>query len=144
MKNDLLLPRPFATIGWILFVPCLIVGLVIMLKGDVNGYFTMTGNHEEPLSQWLNNASIIGIIAGAIFIGCSRKKHEDEMIASVRLNALLIALYISSLVLVVGVLSFYGKTFCDLLIYNMFTLPVVFVAVFRVKMWRSNSRSADE
>ena len=66
------------------------------------------------------------------------------MIASVRLNALLIALYISSLVLVVGVLSFYGKTFCDLLIYNMFTLPVVFVAVFRFKMWRINSRSADE
>lgn len=145
MQNSgYLLPHPFSTLGWIIFLPSLIFGLVIMIKGDVNGYFTMTGNHEETLSQVLNNASIIGIIIGAIFIGCSRERDEDEMIASLRLNALLIALYVSSAVLICATLFFYGKTFCDLLIYNMFTMPVLFVTIFRTKIWLLNRRSNNE
>lgn len=84
MKN-LLFPHIFQPIGWILFVPCLILGALIYFE-----VLTLTGIAETIV----NDIAIIGIAVGALLIVCSKERIEDEMTRSIRLSSLLNSLYI--------------------------------------------------
>ena len=65
------------------------------------------------------------------------------MISALRLDSLLIALYISVIVLIIAVLCLYGNNFYEFLIYQMFILPLIFLITFKVKLWLTN-RVQDE
>ena len=88
MKTTLLLPNGFKKIGWAIFVPAFLLGCSICFFG-------------ENFDRWLfretvmNNIAIIGTVVGALFIGFSREKIEDEMIQHIRLNALMAAMWIN-------------------------------------------------
>lgn len=84
MKN-ILFPKGFRTIGWLLFIPATIMGIFIYLS-----ICTLSGIGETVV----NDAVIIGIALGAVFIVCSKEANEDEMTRSIRLAALLNSLYI--------------------------------------------------
>lgn len=149
MKNrGFLLPHVFGKIGLAILVPFTLFGLFIMFTGGTEvafgRFFSATGNHREIESQILNNITIIALIVGLIFSACSREKNEDEMISAIRLDSLLIALYISSLLLIVAVLFLYGNNFYEFLIYHMFILPLIFLVTFKIKLWRLNSGGDDE
>ena len=149
MKNRcFLLPHIFGKIGWFILVPFTILGLFIMFTGgaevSLGRFFSATGNHREIESQILNNVTIIGLLIGLIFTSCSREKYEDEMISALRLDSLLLALYISVVVLIVAVLCLYGNNFYEFLIYQMFILPLIFLVTFRIKMWRLNRDNDEE
>ena len=94
MKTTLLLPNGFKKIGWAIFVPAFLLGCSICFFG-------------ENFDRWLfretvmNNIAIIGTVVGALFIGFSREKIEDEMIQHIRLNALMAAMWINYLLLIV-------------------------------------------
>lgn len=98
MKTTLLLPNGFKKIGWAIFVPAFLLGCSICFFG-------------ENFDRWLfretvmNNIAIIGTVVGALFIGFSREKIEDEMIQHIRLNALMAAMWINYLLLIVVSLS---------------------------------------
>ncbi|MBP3497085.1 MAG: hypothetical protein J6K33_04540 [Alistipes sp.] len=149
MKNrGFLLPHIFGKIGWFILVPFTIFGLFIMFTGgaevNLGRFFSATGNHREIESQILNNITIIGLLIGLIFTSCSREKYEDEMISALRLDSLLLALYISVVVLIVAVLCLYGNNFYEFLIYQMFILPLIFLVTFKIKMWRLNRDNDEE
>ena len=149
MKNrSFLLPHIFGKIGLVILVPFTIIGLYIMFTGGkeiaFGRFFSATGNYRELESQILNNITIIALIVGLIFASCSREKDEDEMISAVRLDSLLVSLYISTLLLIVAVLSLYGNNFYEFLIYHMFILPLIFLVTFKIKLWRLNRGGADE
>ena len=149
MKNrSFLLPHIFGKIGFAILVPFTILGLFIMFTGGKDiafgRFFSATGDYLAMESRVLNNVTIIALIVGLILASCSREKYEDEMISALRLDSLLIALYISSAVLIVAVLCLYGNNFYEFLIYHMFILPLVFLITFRFKLWRLNRGGADE
>lgn len=149
MKNrSFLLPHIFGKIGWFILVPFTVLGLFIMFTGgaevNLGRFFSATGNYREIESQILNNVTIIGLLVGLIFTSCSREKYEDEMISAIRLDSLLLALYISVLVLIVAVLCLYGNNFYEFLIYQMFILPLIFLVTFKIKMWRLNRDNDEE
>ncbi len=134
MKN-LLFPRQFQVIGWLLFIPALILGIIM--------YFTpgfCTGITETIL----NDAAIIGIISGSIFIVCSKEKHEDEMIRAIRLSSLLNAIYFYAVVLIASVLLINGPAFIMFMIFNLVLLPIIYVVVFRFEIYRYNKIEEDE
>ena len=134
MKH-LLFPRQFQTIGWLLFIPAIMLGLSI--------YFNLvfgTGIDETIL----NDAAIIGITVGSIFIVCSKEKHEDEMIGSIRLTSLLKALYIYAAILIISVLVINGGDFFSFMCINLVLLPLVYVVMFRLEIYRYNKMSEDE
>ena len=95
-------------------------------------------------SSLLNNIAIIGIISGGILATCSCEKIEDEMVRQIRLNSLLIALYASHAILIVSSLLVYGIDFLTVMMYNMFTILLVFMAVFRYKMWSAKKGVGNE
>lgn len=134
MKN-LLFPRSFRLVGWILFVPAIIMGILI-----VSGSCTLTGVAETVE----NDAVIIGIALGAVFIVCSKEAREDEMTRSIRLSALLNALYVYVVLLIASTLLINGVAFFQFMVVNLVLLPVIYVVMFRLEMHRYNKMSEDE
>lgn len=134
MKN-LLFPRSFRLVGWILFVPAIIMGILI-----VSGSCALTGVAETVE----NDVAIIGIALGAVFIVCSREAREDEMTRSIRLSALLNALYVYVVLLITSTLLINGVAFFQFMVVNLVLLPVIYVVMFRLEMHRYNKMSEDE
>ena len=98
MNKILLLPYPFKKIGWALFIPTSLFGLMMALDG-FNGFpsYLLPGEMiaGSAADAACNTIAIIGVLVGALFITCSRERIEDELIARIRLNALLAALYVN-------------------------------------------------
>ncbi len=134
MKN-LFFPRQFQMVGWLLFVPAIILGILI--------YFNVI-NFEGTIETIFNDAVIIGITIGSIFIVCSKEKHEDEMIRSIRLASLLNALYIYGVILIAAVLFINGLAFFEFMTVNLVLLPLIYVVAFRLEIHRYSKMSDEE
>ena len=129
--KTLLFPHSFKRIGWLIFAISAAIGAYIWFADYTDSYL-------------LNNIAIIGISIGAILSTCSREKVEDEMIQQIRLSSLLIALYINYAILIVCSLVIYDLDFLNVMLYNMFTILLIFMAVYHWKIWRVKKGVEDE
>ena len=129
--KTLLFPHRFKQIGWIIFAITAAIGAYILFTDNTDSYL-------------LNNIAIIGISIGAILATCSREKVEDEMTEQIRLSSLLVALYINYAILIVCSLLIYDLDFLQVMLYNMFTILLIFMVVFRWKIWRAKKGVEDE
>lgn len=134
MKN-LLFPNIFQPIGWFLFIPSLILGMLILV-----GILSFSGVAGVVLCD----AAIIGTVIGAIFIVCSKEKTEDEMTKSIRLSSLLNSIYIYAALLIVCTIGINGILYIHFAFANLALLPIIFVCIFRLEMHRYNKISGDE
>ena len=134
MKNYLF-PRYFQIAGWILFIPSLRTGVLLLL--NIIGF---SGSTEIAV----NDAAIIGTTIGTLFIICSKERHEDEMTRSIRLNSLLKSLYVYTGVLVLATLLINGIPFFMFMSANLVLMPLIYVLTFRIEMHRYNKLSSDE
>jgi len=66
----------------------------------------------------------------------SKEKQEDEYINSIRLNAMQIAVYINYVILLAGNFLVYGLGFLYVLVYNLATIPTIFLIVFHYRLYR--------
>ncbi len=142
MKTKLLLPNKFKKPGWIILIPSALLGLVVIFSGYTFDFLNATAFtiYHDPLmssgdtvlfgftKQNLTN-TIIGVLfmIGALFVAFSREKTEDEFIAKIRLESLLWATYINYGVLLFCFLFFYEIEFLYVMIFNMFTILVIFI-----------------
>ena len=138
--KTLLFPHRFQKVGWIIFSISAAVGALIM--ADFYDLFSLPNNHY--LEYVLNNIAIVGISIGAILVTCSCGEVEDEMIQHLRLNSLLIALYVNYAILIGCSLVIYDLAFLDVMLYNMFTILLIFMVVFRWKIWRAKKGADNE
>jgi predicted permease len=129
--KTLLFPHRFKLVGWIIFAITAAIGAYILFTDNTDSYL-------------LNNIAIIGISIGAILATCSREKVEDEMTEQIRLSSLLVALYINYAILIVCSLLIYDLDFLQVMLYNMFTILLIFMVVFRWKIWRAKRGVEDE
>ena len=129
--KTLLFPHCFQKLGWCIFAIGMLMGIYIVAV-DFNS------------TCLLNNVAIISIVSGGILATCSCEKVEDEMVRQIRLNSLLVALYVSYAILILLSLFVYDLGFLTVMMYNMFTILLVFMAVFRYKMWRTKKGVEDE
>lgn len=134
MKN-LLFPKTFRVVGWTLFIPAIIIG--ILTNTNV---ITPSGIAETII----NDAIIIGIAIGAIFIVCSKEACEDEMMRSIRLASLLNALYVYVILLIASTIFINGIAFLHFMMVNLVLFPIVFVIIFSLEMHRYNKICQDE
>lgn len=134
MKN-LLFPHIFQPIGWIMFIPSMVVGALI--------YFSVL-SFAGIVETVINDLVIIGIALGALFIVCSKERVEDEMVKSIRLSALLNSLYAYVILLVGCTILINGVDFLMFAVFNLVLLPILFVCSFRLEMHRYNKMSGHE
>ena len=147
MKKIFLLPHSFKKVGWAILIPTFVIGFMMFIDG-CNGFpgYLMKGLDpagglyrvldSDAMTAILNNIAIIGICAGSLFVACSREPIEDELITQVRLNSLLVALYLNTAFVVVSALCFYELDYLYVMIGNIFTVLLVFLVVYEVKLWR--------
>ena len=144
MKTTLLLPNGFKKIGWAIFVPAFLLGCSICFFGGITG--VIIANLYKPIVEQDNNKiSSVLVTAdrfykkiGALFIGFSREKIEDEMIQHIRLNALMAAMWINYLLLIVVSLSIYNINYLTVMACGMATPLVIFLLVYHFNLYRLN------
>lgn len=131
-----LFPHTFRPIGWIVLVPTLLLGILLLTGG-----LSIQGSIVETI---LNDTAIIGIAIGSIFITCSRERIEDEMTSTLRLKALLSSLYIYVAFLIIWTLAINGMAYIYVMIASLVMLPMIFVVRFRYEMHKYYKIKSDE
>jgi hypothetical protein len=160
MKPNYLLSNQFKKIGWILFVPSLILGLLFVIFQfqpkflDIK-VFAILDSSNTPWDSWVNfcvvthtNAidEIIGIllIISSFFIAFSKEKNEDEFISKIRLESLLWATYVNYAILIFALLFVYNGSFFWVLVFNVFTILLFFIIRFNWVIRKSRKLAKDE
>ena len=141
MKTKYLLPSRFKKMGWFIFVPAVIFGLIswfyewepAFLDFHVWGY---TGLEETmgkldiiqtPINNVLNEICGVPIILSGILVAFSKEKQEDELISMIRLESLVWATYWNYAILLLGIVLVYDVAFLTVMVFNMFTILILFI-----------------
>lgn len=130
-----LFPHAFRPIGWIVLLPTLLLGILML-----SGVLAINGIVETILID----TAIIGIALGSIFITCSRERIEDEMTNAIRLNALLTSLYTYIVLLIVWTLAVNGMAYFYVMAASLVMFPIMFVVRFKYEMRKYNTEKSDE
>lgn len=158
MKTHFLFPNSYKTLGWVLFVPSILITILISvfeinadeyLNVNVfaiyadeflgkNKYFSMIKNGiiDELLT--------IAMIIGGIFIGFSKMKVEDEMISKIRYESLVWSTYLNYGLILLFTVFVYGTPYLNVLFYNMFTLLLFFIIRFHYMIYKLNKTNQDD
>ena len=143
MITNYLLPYRLKKIGWYLFIPACLLGMIYLLVEQNEPVFlnSMTfalisdGFSGMSWCNWIKNNlfdEIIGIslIIGGGLVAFSKEAEEDEFIAQIRLESLLWATYVSYTVLAFSILFIYDFAFFWMMTLNMFTVLIFFIIRF--------------
>ncbi|WP_157966110.1 hypothetical protein [Cognataquiflexum aquatile] len=142
MLTKLLLPYRLKFIGLALLLP---MTLLLILSG-VHEYelswltwdgFRKTGDLFYGSDEnFTYEFAYIGTFLSMFLIAFSKEKIEDEYIQKLRLDSLLLAFYLYSLISILGTLVFYSFDYLLFMGYNTFSLQLVFIIRFRWVMYR--------
>jgi len=149
MLTKLLLPHRFKRIGWCLTI---LTGITaaILFSGSYQGSWLDLGSYgfisrtdmgtRHVTNLIYNSTNILGQVVAALLIvslllvAFSKEKMEDEYIASIRSSAMIWAIWAYYLQLFLIFLLVYGPTFVSLMLYNIFTVLILFIARFHYLM----------
>jgi len=137
MKSRFLLPTHYRKIGWVIFIPFLVLGIFsfhmefefdwldFKIRPEGGG---MLDNPE--IENFTNELASIGVLIGLIFIAFAREKVEDEFMMKLRLESLMVAVLVNYVLLFFAILFVYGMDFIFVWVYNMYTVLILFIARF--------------
>ena len=157
MKQKLLLPNKFKRIGWFILIPSALIGFLLVILNDrtieINTtVFAIYADEILGKTHYFSFVKIdivntlIGVlfILGGLMVGFSKEKNEDEYISNLRLNSLLWAVLVNYLLLLFMFLFIYGLGFINVMIYNMFTVLIIFIAKFNYSLFRNSKSVSNE
>lgn len=157
MSYKLLLPNKYKKLGWYLMIPAAIVGLYLSFSNfngfEINGkMFALFSDKDLGKSQFFSivetdfTNTIVGVlfIIGALLVGFSKEKNEDEFIANLRLSSLLWAVLVNYLLLLLCFLFIYDFAFLNVMVYNMFTVLIIFIIRFNYILYKNAQTVPDE
>lgn len=109
----------------------------------------------NALGKWLSYLVVLLVAAGQLFIQSqlldglfwvlpftlliwmyAKEKVEDEYINYLRLDALQIAVFINYIILLLSNFMFYGVDFLMIQIFNLATIPLIFIIRFQYRLYR--------
>lgn len=157
MYQKLLFPPKYKKIGWWILIPATILGIFLLvtqvqpgwlewnvfaiMDEKIMGESTIFGIIKTNIS-----VTLVGIIfiIGALFVGFSREKNEDEFIAQTRLYALLWAVFVNYALLIIAFFFIYGLSFFSVKLYNMFTVLILFIIRFSFMLHKNSKTFAGD
>jgi small-conductance mechanosensitive channel len=161
MKTNFLFPNRFRLIGWILWIPAIVLGYLVLFHSfefsflDIkvlsllpDSFFRSTQGSSLLWNITSDNftqefAGILFIVS-AVFVAFSKEKNEDEYIAKIRLESLLWATYATFAIQILCLLLFYNFTFLTSMIVNMFTILIVFIVRYNYIIYRSKFQNDEK
>lgn len=130
MKHCFLLPYGFKWAGWVLLLSSLLLGgWIVATDFDPQSSELLSSLQLE--GTLINNYAVIGLWLGAIFVGCSKERVEDEMITRIRLNALMIGFYLQAIFIIIATFVCNSLDYLEVMLYNLVTYPLIFVVIYR-------------
>ena len=157
MTIHYLLPNSYKKIGWLLLAPSAILGLTVVIT-DYNPEFlnfsvpALFGDPimgERVVFSWIENNilnEILGVlvIIGGILVAFSKEICEDEYISKIRLESLVWSVYVNYAILIFSLLLIYDLSFLWVMIFNMFTVLIFFIARFNWQISKLNKVKNEE
>lgn len=155
MKTHFLFPHRFKAVGWCL-LGLGIVGLSFsnLSFGDafsVNVFAIADGGVLDGASYFsivendiYDELVLACLIIGGILIGFSRCREEDELIAQIRYESLVWAVYLNFGLLLLATLFIYGTYYMSVVMHNIFSLLIFFIIRFHIKLFQLKSLRDDE
>ena len=158
MNSKLLLPNKYKMLGWFLLIPSAILGIFLPIKGLDEALSIKTKVFAIVDSEFFKDpkyftfvqanitTTLIAVlfIIGAVLVGFSKEKREDEFIANLRLSSLLWAVLVNYTLLFLAFVFVYGMAFFNVMMYNMFTVLVIFIFRFNYLLYKNNKAAANE
>lgn len=144
MKNSLLIPNRNKVVGWVVLLASVVLGCFCLYNEfripDFQIYRLPNNGEDSPFSfadyNLTNELAIFGVTLGLLIIVFSKEKIEDEYIGVLRLKSLQWAVLVSYIVLLIINFSFYGIAFLMILVYNIWTIPIIFLVRFNYSLYR--------
>jgi hypothetical protein len=152
MKTKYLLPNRFKIIGWFLFIPGIILGILYLIYEPHPEFLDATvfaiAESLFEFSFIKNNVfdeiTSLLLIIGAIFIAFSREKSEDEYISKIRLDSLVWATYVNYIIVILAIIFVYDFGFYWVILLNMFTILIFFIIRYNWALYKSRKQIRDE
>ncbi len=164
MKSSLLLANRFKRIGWWILIPACLAGILLTTTGyeaewldarvltlfydEIRIFEDVKMDRFGPFAFVETNITntVVGVlfIVGALLVAFSKEKQEDEFIGNLRLSSLMWSVWVNYLLLLAGFLLIYGMSFLHIMIYNMFTVLIIFIIRFNYLLYRSAKSARDE
>lgn len=155
MSTKYLFPHSWKKLGWFLLIPGTVLGLLRSFMDLMPEWlnvktFAIFSNplFGDPIYFGLVQTNITDTLLGVIFLtgalitGFSKEKEEDEFIAEMRLSALLWAVMVNYILLLLAFIFIYGTGFLSIIIYNMFTVLLLFIIRFHYKLYTYSKKEA--
>lgn len=139
MRSNYLLPHFLKKTGFIIIIPSLILGFLVMYADyEIPGFETPWAASQHLFSTGNNNLTdelaAICFLSSLFLIAFTEEKIEDEWVMKVRLDSLQWAVYVNYGLLAVAILLVYNTTFFEVLVYNMYTILLFFILRFNYLM----------
>lgn len=148
MNTNFLISNKWKKVGWYLFVPSAIIGILNFTFNEpislIIPFYKMFASdlfggsfcfHEVDFMPTL--LTIITIIS-TYMICFSREKVEDEYISQIRLNALTWAFIINYIILILLSMITWDFAFLNVMTSNMFTPMIIFIIRFQYLLYKLN------
>ena len=157
MKKQFLLPNKFKKIGWCVLIPSLVAiiflhithfsldWLKIKTFAIVSGGFPGKMNFFKIVNvEFAFTLICILMIIGGLLVAFSKEKNEDEYIEKLRLSSFQWSVIVNYILLLFCVIFIYGVSFFTIMVYNMFTILILFIIRFNFLLYRNNKATKNE
>lgn len=146
MESKLLLPRRYKFIGIPLFLISLGLGVLVRFWDFAFGFLTVRQNTKifDEQINLTDEVALTGIIVSLLFIAFAREKLEDEFINRTRLESWQWAVLINCVLLLIATWLVHGFSYIDVMMYNMLTVPIIFILRFHFVLYRSREINENE
>jgi hypothetical protein len=124
--------------GWIFYLTIL-VGMYLLFTDSFEGLLKIQVFSLLDF-RWIENGFIdeiltfVIIVSGIIHSFC-KEKIEDELISKIRIDSLVLSLYINYGVLVLFNFFVYELNYIYVMIFHLFTILILFNLIFRYKLY---------
>jgi hypothetical protein len=148
MKKSYLFPIYCKKIGYCIAIPFIIILILNVCNVPyLNFDFKTYGIRDQGMfggSVWFSMVKTdfistivpIFIIIGLLLIAFSKEKIEDELIVKVREQSLVWAVLVNFIILILGILLFFGFSYLDFLLSQIFFVLLLFIAKFNYELYR--------
>lgn len=151
MKTNYLFPHRVKAFSGVLFTAAFIVLVMFYSLDNFSSFeikakvFAIFGDDgflgDSDWFSWIENSIVdellmIFVIVFGVLFAFAKEKHEDEMVASIRLHSLAWATILNYSILLFCYLFIYGVPFLNVLNAAMFSQLLIFIVLFRYKMYR--------
>lgn len=133
--------------AWLVLLPALALGLANMYRDYDLAFLSFKSTQLARLyddgifsgnMNFTDEVAAIGMIVGLMLMGFSAEKVEDEFTSTLRLKALSWAVWCHFIVLSLAIMLVHSAAFYHALVYNMFTVLILFRLRFSYLIWKNN------